>query len=104
MLLFYSIVTRARQSLTLSYPAVSTSGQPLFASPYVTAVRSLFQPASLRVTTYNELDPVPSPERAMMETDLRLVATEEVRFQRPALFRLLAERPNSGATARSVIA
>jgi ATP-dependent helicase/nuclease subunit B len=104
MLLFYSIVTRARQSLTLSYPAVNASGQPLFPSPYVTALRSLFQPASLRVTAYTELDPVPSPERAMTETDLRLVATEEVRSERPALFRLLAERPNSEAAARSVIA
>ena len=104
MLLFYSIVTRARRSLTLSYPAVSASGQPLFSSPYVTALRSLFQPKSLRVTSYNELDPVPLLERAMTETDLRLVATEEVRSARPALFRLLAERPNSGAAARSVIA
>ena len=59
MLLFYSIVTRARRSLTLSYPAVSPSGQPLFPSPYLTATRGLFLPESLRVTSYNELDPVP---------------------------------------------
>jgi ATP-dependent helicase/nuclease subunit B len=104
MLLFYSIVTRARQSLTLSYPAVSTSGQPLFPSPYVTAIRNLFRPESLRLSSYNELDPVPSLERVLTETDLRLVATDEVRAEKPALFRLLAERPNTAATARSVIA
>ncbi len=56
------------------------------------------------MTSYNELDPVPSPERALTETDLRLVAAEEVRSERASLFRLLAERPNSGAAARSVIA
>lgn len=42
MLLFYSIVTRARHTLTLSYPAVSLDGQPLSASPYLTAFQDLF--------------------------------------------------------------
>lgn len=104
MLLFYSIVTRARQSLTLSYPAVSASGQPLFPSPYLTALRSLFRAESVRVSSYSELDPVPAPERVLTETDLRLVATEEVRAEKPALFRLLVERPHTAAIARSVLA
>lgn len=43
MFLFYSVVTRARQSVTLSYPAVNSKGQPVFPSPYVT-VRSHFLP------------------------------------------------------------
>jgi ATP-dependent helicase/nuclease subunit B len=104
MLLFSSIVTRARQSLTLSYPAVSASGQPLFPSPYLTALRGLFRPESVRVSSCNELDPVPSLERVMTETDLRLVATEEVRAEKAALFRLLVERPETAATARSIVA
>jgi ATP-dependent helicase/nuclease subunit B len=104
MLLFYSIVTRARRSLTLSYPSVSTAGQPLFSSPYVAAARSLFAPEALRVTSYDDLDPVPRRERTLTGADLRLVATEDVRSERPALFRLLAERTNSAPTARCVLA
>ena len=93
MLLFYSIVTRARRGLTLSFPSVSASGQPLFASPYVAAVRSLFTPEALCVTASSDLDPVPPRERALTGADLRLVAATEVREKKPALFRLLAERP-----------
>jgi ATP-dependent helicase/nuclease subunit B len=104
MLLFYSIVTRARRSLTLSYPSVGAAGQPLFASPYVGALRSLFAPGSLRVTPYNDLDPVPPRERMLTIADLRLVATQDVRAEKPGLFRLLAERPDSAPAARSVMA
>ncbi|MDQ3331035.1 MAG: exodeoxyribonuclease V subunit gamma, partial [Planctomycetota bacterium] len=42
MLLFYGVVTRARKSLTLSYPSVDDSGEPLNPSPYVGAVLELF--------------------------------------------------------------
>lgn len=104
MLLFYSIVTRARRSLTLSYPGVSASGQPLFASPYVAALRGLFAPGAVRLAAYNELDPVPPTERTLTTADLRLVATEQVRAQKPALFRVLAERAESAAAARGVLA
>ncbi|MBC8113628.1 MAG: exodeoxyribonuclease V subunit gamma, partial [Candidatus Saccharimonas sp.] len=37
MFLFYNLVTKARASLTLSYPAINRKGQPVFPSPYVTA-------------------------------------------------------------------
>jgi ATP-dependent helicase/DNAse subunit B len=104
MLLFYSIVTRARRRLTLSYPSVSASGQPLFSSPYVAALRSLFAPGALRVTAYGDLDPVPTREQTLTVADLRLVATEEVRAEKPGLFRLLAERPESAPAARNVLA
>ena len=60
MLLFYSIVTRARRSLTLSYPAVSTSGQPLFPSPYVTAAP---RTVSARTSTNHRLQPNSIPCR-----------------------------------------
>ena len=49
MLLFYGVVTRARKSLVLIYPAVGSSGEPLYASPYVTAVEDLFEPGAFRV-------------------------------------------------------
>jgi ATP-dependent helicase/nuclease subunit B len=104
MLLFYSIVTRARSGLTLSFPSVSATGQPLFSSPYVAALRSLFVPEALCVTASSDLDPVPSRERTLTVADLRLVATAEVREKKPALFRLLADRPDSAPAARSILA
>ncbi len=104
MLLFYSIVTRARRGLTLSFPSVSAAGQPLFASPYVAAVRSLFAPEALCVTASSDLDPVPPRDRTLTDTDLRLVATTEVREKKASLFRLLAERPTSAPAARCVLA
>jgi ATP-dependent helicase/DNAse subunit B len=104
MLLFYSIVTRARRGLTLSFPSVSASGQPLFASPYVAAVRSLFTAEALCVTASSDLDPVPPRERTLTGADLRLVATTEVREKKATLFRLLAERPEWAPAARSVLA
>jgi ATP-dependent helicase/nuclease subunit B len=104
MLLFYSIVTRARLGLTLSFPSVSAAGQPLFASPYVAAVRNLFVPEALCVTASSDLDPVPPRERTLTGADLRLVATAEVREKKPGLFRLLAEGPAWAPAARSVLA
>jgi ATP-dependent helicase/nuclease subunit B len=103
MLLFYSIVTRTRRRLTLSFPSVSPSGQPLFPSPYVTAVRDLFSP-EVGIVPHSDLDPVPSRDRALSAEDLRLVATDELRFGRPGLFRQMAAEPALGASARGILA
>jgi ATP-dependent helicase/DNAse subunit B len=104
MLLFYSIVTRARQRLTLSYPSVSASGQPLFPSPYVTAIRDLFYRPALVPAGQSDLDPVPSRNQVLSTADLRLAATDELHFGRPGLFRALAAIPSGGAPARGILA
>ncbi len=104
MLLFYSIVTRARQRLTLSYPSVSASGQPLFPSPYVTAIRDLFYRPALVPAGQSDLDPVPSRNQVLSMADLRLAATDELHFGRLGLFRALAAIPSGGAPARGILA
>ncbi len=43
MLLFYDLVTRATQSLTLSYPALDDKGQSLPASPMLTELERCFE-------------------------------------------------------------
>ena len=91
MLLFYSVVTRARQSLTLSYPAVNSKGQPVFPSPYVTALKSLFTSESLKQTLEGQLNPVPTLDRAITATDLRLSAMTQAREGHPELFRAILE-------------
>lgn len=91
MLLFYSVVTRARRSLTLSYPAVNLKGQPLYPSPYLSALRELFEPAAVTVSIEGQLSPVPLPGEALTITDLRLAAVDEARKGQPGLFRKLLE-------------
>ncbi|MEI8017026.1 MAG: PD-(D/E)XK nuclease family protein [Schlesneria sp.] len=91
MFLFYSVVTRARQSLTLSYPAVNSKGQPVFPSPYVTALKSLFSSDSLKETREGQLNPVPSVDRSITPTDLRLSAMVLAREGHPKLFRAVLD-------------
>jgi ATP-dependent helicase/nuclease subunit B len=104
MLLFYSIVTRARQTLTLSYPSVSAAGQPLFPSAYVSAIRDLFYRAAIQPSSKIDLDPVPSRERAMSAEDLRLVATDQLHSGRAGLFRAMAALPAAEVAARGILA
>ena len=51
MLLFYSLVTRAKESLTLSYPAMDDKGQQLPPSPLLTELDRCFGSAGIPVTT-----------------------------------------------------
>jgi len=44
MLLFYLAVTRAEQTLTLSYPSLDAQGRPALASHYLEEVEALFAP------------------------------------------------------------
>lgn len=93
MFLFYSVVTRARAHLTLSYPAVNSKGQPVFASPYLMALRSLFDPRTLAVAHEGQLDPIPELDRALTDADLRLLSVSEARVGNPGLFAALGRRP-----------
>ena len=104
MFLFYSVVTRARHSLTLSYPAVNSKGQPVFPSPYVTAVTSLFTREGLVITHEGKLSPVPATDRALTATDLRLAAMIEARQGRPELFRAVLELEPLRRTAWNTLA
>ena len=104
MLLYYSIVTRARQRLTLSYPIVGSNGQPAFPSPYVTALRELFSPTAIAPVVKHDLAPIPGRKEMLTAGDLRLVATSEVRHGGAGLFLGMAQRPEFGAAARAVVA
>src|SRR5262249_25509233 len=55
MLLFYQLVTRARRSLTLSYPAVDERGQDLLPSSFLSAVHDCFRPGAIPVERRNML-------------------------------------------------
>jgi len=104
MLLFYSVVTRARKQLALSYPAVNSNGQPLFASPYVAAIKDLFAPEALEVTNDWQLDPLPPVGRVLTTADLRRRATIEVRQKQPGLFGAMACSKSTAPVALNVLA
>ena len=104
MLLFYGVVTRAERALVLSYPAVSTRGQPLAPSPYVTALLELFDPGAVSVTRDEQLDPVPPVDELLHAGDLRVAATAETLAGRPGLWRAYAEREEQRRPARTMLA
>ncbi len=104
MFLFYSVVARARRSLTLSYPAVNSKGQPVFSSPYVTALKSLFVPGMVATSKEGQLDPVPLPERVLTQTDLRLAAMVEGLQGRAGLFRSAMELDSLRQTCWNTLA
>lgn len=104
MLLFYSIVTRARRQLILSYPAVTLDGQPLSPSPYLTTLMDLFEPGAVKFTRLEQLDPVPAIHGMLSPADLRLVATSEALQRRTGLFQTLHEQPRGWQTVRSILA
>lgn len=104
MNLFYSVVTRARQQLVISYAAVDAAGQPLYASPYVNALKSLFSAETLHVAHYGRLDPLPEHNQVLTAADLRIRAVADVYEKNGELFRSLLQQPRSEAVARNIVA
>ncbi len=88
---FWSLLIRARRSLTLSYAAVNSRGQPSFPSPYVMAVQRLFAPGVLKLHKEGQLDPIPPAEESLTATDRRLVAMTAARLGRAGWLRSLGE-------------
>ncbi|QDU81647.1 ATP-dependent helicase/deoxyribonuclease subunit B [Polystyrenella longa] len=104
MLLFYSIITRARKRLILSYPSVNTGGEPLFPAPYYQSVRELFSESAVPVRHVGSLNPLPDRQTMFTSTDLRLVATEAVRLKHPELFATLFTSSETTPAARTILA
>ena len=95
LLLFYGVVTRARKLLVLSYPAVSTDGHPLTASPYLVALKSLFAKGVLTESLDEHLSPVPERTHVLTEADARVRAVHEALEGKPVLCVSLCQREPS---------
>lgn len=96
MLLFYRVLTRARQQLVLSYPAVSPDGAPLSPSPYLTAVRELFEPGAALSQVEEQLSPIPPAGRVLSDADLRIRAMHDALSRRPELLAAAACHHSTG--------
>ncbi|MEX2091894.1 MAG: PD-(D/E)XK nuclease family protein, partial [Pirellulales bacterium] len=77
MLLFYEVLTRASERLTISYPALDDKAQVLSPSPYVTEVERAIFPAA--ITQHRALRPSPLPTDAspLGPTDWRIQAVHQ---------------------------
>lgn len=104
MFLFFETVACPTQQLTLSYPAVSSRGQPVFPSPYATALRTLFAPGVLDEAHEGRLDPTPTRIDALSPDELRLLGVVEARAGDPGLLRWWADEPARQPTARNLLA
>lgn len=104
MLLFYEVITRFAKQLVLSYPAISSTGQPLFPSPYLTTLIDLFQPSALAIQNVGELNPLPRKEQTLSNRDLRILATDQLKQDQPGLFLNLLDRPELKGVAHNILA
>jgi ATP-dependent helicase/nuclease subunit B len=104
LLLFYGIVTRARRQLVLTYPVVTSDGQPLSPSPYLSAVRELFDRRALCPALEEQLDPVPQADRVLSSADVRVRGMSEALAGRPGLFRAVCADPQLASAALNSVA
>ena len=93
LLLFWSLVTRPRERLVLTWPLTDGKGTPFSSSPFVTALRGLFAPTTLPVQLNERLNPLPESDELLTHRDLRLAATSAALDGRAALFSRLATTP-----------
>ncbi|MFV2067345.1 MAG: PD-(D/E)XK nuclease family protein [Pirellulales bacterium] len=84
MLLFYETVTRARKSLTLSYPAFDAKAQPLLPSPFLIELERACGEGKIRRTECRDLSPVPTDSEPVGPTQSRLLAVASLLANDPA--------------------
>jgi ATP-dependent helicase/DNAse subunit B len=104
LLMFYGIVARARKQLVLTYPVVTSEGQPLSPSPYLSGLMELFDPKALTPKLDEKLDPVPEPDRVLSPADARIRGMSEALAGRPGLFRAVCEEQRTAAAAVNSLA
>ncbi len=77
MLLFYEVLTRAGERLTISYPALDDKAQSLPPSPYVTEVERAVAPAIVTHRRASRPSPLPPDGLPLSAADWRIRAVHE---------------------------
>ncbi len=73
MLLFYEVLSRAQETLTISYPAMDDKAQELPPSPYVVELQRMFCESAKKIPSAKpQLSPVPQPVAANASADANL--------------------------------
>ena len=98
MRLFYSLITRATESLTLSYPALDDKGQQLPPSPFLTELESNFLPARIPVTTQPLGAVVDSADQPLSQSAHRQAAVLRALEKDPAWLAGIVSQPSLAVT------
>lgn len=85
MLLFYEVLTRAGERLTISYPALDEKAQSLPPSPYVTEVERAVYPGKIQHERASRPAPIPTGNDPLGPRDWRVQAVFEGLGKDPAL-------------------
>ncbi|QDT65008.1 PD-(D/E)XK nuclease family protein [Calycomorphotria hydatis] len=105
MLLYYSVITRARKTLTLTYSQIDEKGEPTFPSPFVRATKELFEPSAVTEEILGNLNPVPQNQTDVLTTaDLRVHAVQKGFAGNGSLLKSLAVDPVRQPTIRNLVA
>jgi ATP-dependent helicase/DNAse subunit B len=104
MLLFYQLVTRPSESLTLSYPALDAKGQSLPASPFLVELERCFVGVELPTTkqplNYQSQHSGPPLSRS----DLRHAAVIQAEDRKRDILAAMIRSPRYGTVGRSILA
>jgi len=76
MFTFYSLVTRASESLTISYPAMDDKGQQLPPSPLLTELERCFLPAAIPIKTQQLAEAILVDELPLSRSEYRQAAVD----------------------------
>jgi ATP-dependent helicase/nuclease subunit B len=92
MLLFYEVITRPTRRLTLSFPALDATAQPLLASPYLAELDRCCGAGKIKWTDDISLSPVPPHADPFSPTERRTKAIAELIENQPQRFaKLMAD-------------
>lgn len=104
MLLFYEVVTRASERLTLSFPAWDEKAQALPPSPYVGEVQRTLGPDDITRRAEPAPSPVPAGLTPLCPADWRLQAVGEALEGKGGLLAGLFQHTDSSRVAESLAA
>lgn len=102
MLLFYQLVTRPTETLSLSYPALDAKAQVMMPSPFLVELRRCFADR-VRTTVQPLAYASQFEETPLGRGELRRTAVAAARHGEPALLASLARSPRFGPTGRSML-
>jgi len=103
MLLFYQLVTRPTETLTLSYPALDAKGQSMPPSPYLVELQRSFRGADVPQTVQS-LAYAPQPRGApLSRSELRRSAVAAAQERKRDLLATLARSPRYAELGRSML-
>ncbi|MGD9632626.1 MAG: PD-(D/E)XK nuclease family protein [Pirellulales bacterium] len=104
MLLFYEVLTRASERLTISYPALDEKAQSLPPSPYVTEVERAVSPATIKHDRATRPAPIPVGDLPLGPRDWRVQAVHEaLDGDRALLAGMFRTREPAGASLESAL-